>query len=586
VPDLTGTGQAVVLVANQQDNRVTVQQQGAGGSFGTVGQLAGGTTQLAPGDVAWTQLRPAGQLPDPVVVSTGSNAVVVYRTIGVQGSVPVFDPNPRTYFVGTTPVSATAADLNNDGVPDLIVANRGSNDVSVIFGSYVGGEWVGKPGPRLRTGGAGPLSVVARDQTGDGVLDLLVFNGASGTVTLLPGVGQGFFDDRSPQTVLDLGDSLAQAPTFVGTTPQGYAVTAGGRLVAFDVAVPGQSTVIDTIRNVVAARALANGTVVAAFGDGSVRLLTPVGNTLEVSAVLQTAGGQAVRPSSVEVVVGANGQLSVLVSSQGSDRIALYGVGQVTGTGGSSGGRGTGGFSLGPAVAGSGLGGAGSGVTVAGESGVSVASASVSVASAGVSAGFVLFSSSGGFGGSGTTSGFSTSAASGQLSAASVLAPGLASASPSSDGGSAEADSAGLVSLQGSSYSTVALLGLGSPHDSGSGDGDERQPDLAARYPFGSATQAERFVAGNGEKERYLQEGPERLEEAGEAGADPWREDPFHRSFRVRHLPPPSAGATDEIERLPLPREEAPADGPPSAALLAGLVLAARRSRRRKGRTP
>ena len=119
---------------------------------------------------------------------------------------PTFAPSPQTYFVGTAPASVTVADINGDGIPDMLIANQGSNDVSVIFGSYdANGDWVGIPGPRLKSGGDGPIAVIVRDLTGNGVPDLAVVNGGSGTVTVLPGVGGGFFDDQQPQDAVQPG---------------------------------------------------------------------------------------------------------------------------------------------------------------------------------------------------------------------------------------------------------------------------------------------------------------------------------------------------------------------------------------------
>ena len=103
-------------------------------------------------------------MPDAIVVSTGSNAVVVYRTIVHHQRRAHLRPAPQTYFVGTAPASVTVADINGDGIPDMLIANQGSNDVSVIFGSYnASGDWVGIPGPRLKSGGDGPIAVIVRD---------------------------------------------------------------------------------------------------------------------------------------------------------------------------------------------------------------------------------------------------------------------------------------------------------------------------------------------------------------------------------------------------------------------------------------
>ena len=87
----------------------------------------------------------------------------VYRTTSINNGVPTFAPSPETYFVGTAPASVTVADINGDGIPDMLVADQGSNDVSVIFGSYnASGDWVGIPGPRLKSGGDGPIAVIVR----------------------------------------------------------------------------------------------------------------------------------------------------------------------------------------------------------------------------------------------------------------------------------------------------------------------------------------------------------------------------------------------------------------------------------------
>ena len=329
VPNLLGPGQAGVLVGNQQNNRVTVQAPSASGSQYTPVQTLGSSSsseQMAPGDVQWAVLDRGATLPDAVVVSTGSNAVVVYRTTGVAGGVPSFAPGPQTYFVGTAPASLTVADINGDGIPDMLIANQGSNDVSVIFGSYdASGDWVGIAGPRLKSGGDGPIAVIVRDLSGDSVSDLAVVNGGSGTVTLLPGVGRGFFDDQDPKTLFNLGSAVVQAPTFVGDSSLGYEVTASGELVRFDLSdVAKGSSVVFSDQQVVAAQALPGGQVVVALSTGIVNILAPQGNGLTVQSELLAKGETPALPSAIQVVAKANGNYDVLVSSQGSDTISVF----------------------------------------------------------------------------------------------------------------------------------------------------------------------------------------------------------------------------------------------------------------------
>ena len=52
-------------------------------------------------------------------------------------------------------------------------------------------------GPTLQAG-VGPVSTVVADVLGNGVPDLVIVNSGSNNVWLLPGVGNGFFNDQSP----------------------------------------------------------------------------------------------------------------------------------------------------------------------------------------------------------------------------------------------------------------------------------------------------------------------------------------------------------------------------------------------------
>jgi len=105
------------------------------------------------------------------------------------------------YFVGTNPVGITVANLTGS-LPDLVVADKGSNQVSILLNqSQPGGAISFDAGPRLNSGGTGPVSTVVGDFTpGSANQDILVSNSGSNNVALLPGVGGGFFNDQNPQT--------------------------------------------------------------------------------------------------------------------------------------------------------------------------------------------------------------------------------------------------------------------------------------------------------------------------------------------------------------------------------------------------
>ena len=530
VPNLLGPGQAGVLVGDQQNNRVTVQAPSASGDRYTPVQTLGSATsseQMAPGDVQWAVLDRGTTLPDAVVVSTGSNAVVVYRTTSVSNGVPSFAPAPRTYFVGTAPASLTVADINGDGSADMLIANQGSNDVSVIFGSYdSSGDWVGILGPRLKSGGDGPIVVIARDLNGDLVPDLSVINGGSGTVTLLPGVGRGFFDDRQPKVLFNLGSAVVQPPTFTGDSGVGFAVTATGDLVRFDLNNPiGGARVVFSGQRVLAAKALPSGQVVVALTDGVVDILVPQGNGLSVASEVLPKGEAPALPSAIEVLAKPNGLFDILVSSQGSDTIFVFSQA---------------GAPSGPVTP--------SGVGLSPPSFSSFQAPAVTATQA-----FVLSANvnatSGTVTGVNTTSSASTSL--GSLSATATAAVGLSLGSFYSlgNGSTIGTGDAVLVSVEGNTYLSVPILGLGSETGEEGDNGEGRMPWLLTLLPFGDTSPLTRFVIGLDEALRDYRGSAETpvLRNPGPSH-DPWNEDLF-----FRHLPvqPPVLGQEkdDQTER-------------------------------------
>jgi len=522
VPNLLGPGQAGVLVGDQQNNRVTVQAPSANGNqyrpVETLGSSPSTSEGLAPGDVQWAVLERGETFPYAIVVGTGSNSVVVYRTISISDGVPTFAPSPETYFVGTAPASVTVADLTGNGIPDMLVADQGSNDVSVIFGSYdAKGDWVGIPGPRLKSGGDGPIAVIVRDLTGNPVPDLAVVNGGSGTVTLLPGVGGGFFDDQHPKVLFNLGSALIEPPTFTGDSGLGYAVTAGGSLVRFDLDDPSAgASVVYSGRQVVAAQALPSGQVVVALANGIVDVLDPQGNGLSLASELLPKGETPTLPSSIDVVEMANGLFNVLVSSQGSDTIFVFSGGGVTSEAVTLpvGGPSPPSFSSfqPPTVTGA--------QAFALSANATATSASVTAAS--------------------TSSSASTSSGSLSSSATSAVGLSLGSFSSLGNGSAKGTNDAVLVSVEGNTYLSVPILGFGSENGEEAVNGEGRMPWLSTRHPLGDTSPLTRFVIGLDEALRDYRGSEEApLLRNPRASSDPWSEDLF-----FRHLPiqPPILG--------------------------------------------
>jgi len=145
--------------------------------------------------------------------------VLLSLTQFVAGQVS-FSP-AQSYSVGTAPVSVAVADLNRDGIPDLVVANQGSNNVSVLLGN---GQGVFQQAINFDTG-ISPTGVIITDINGDGKLDIAALVSANlslstpGAVSMLLGNGNGTFQapivltltpDQTPFTLTDIsGDKKA-----------------------------------------------------------------------------------------------------------------------------------------------------------------------------------------------------------------------------------------------------------------------------------------------------------------------------------------------------------------------------------------
>ena len=110
-----------------------------------------------------------------------------------NGSVTVFLNNQVVFQVGglSHPEGVNLADIDNDGTPDLLVADSG-NDRVLIYRGLAGGGF----GPELMGGngvtvGDDPVSLTVGDTDGDRLADLIVSNKESNTVSILKGRGLG-----------------------------------------------------------------------------------------------------------------------------------------------------------------------------------------------------------------------------------------------------------------------------------------------------------------------------------------------------------------------------------------------------------
>jgi hypothetical protein len=103
-----------------------------------------------------------------------------------------FDLPGTQYGVGVHPQGVVAADVDGDGDVDLVSANSGSDNVTVLR-SIGNGTFAAGVAYAVGSFPQFPQSVTAADLDGDGDVDLVTANAGSNTVTVLRNNGNGTF---------------------------------------------------------------------------------------------------------------------------------------------------------------------------------------------------------------------------------------------------------------------------------------------------------------------------------------------------------------------------------------------------------
>jgi len=150
---------------------------------------------------------------DDLVVTGGSFFSSNISVLLGNGQGGFQTPRPLTGNRG--PSSAAVGDLNGDGLPDIAVANSGSNNVTVFLGN---GDGTFQPGVDFFVLGNTPLWVVIDDFNGDGRLDMATANSQSNYVSILVNVEVPGAPVFSPVSFIDAGEFP------VGAGPRSLAV--------------------------------------------------------------------------------------------------------------------------------------------------------------------------------------------------------------------------------------------------------------------------------------------------------------------------------------------------------------------------
>ena len=189
IADVNGDGLPDIITANSGDNTITVLINttpvgAATPSFADPQVIPVG---LDPEAVMATDINGDGS-PDLVVGDYNDGTIMVLLNATATGAATVDFSNQLTIATSGSPLKLVTADMNGDGLPDIIAMNYGYNTVTVLLNTTAPGSTTASfVDPQyFDVGGLGDgIAVIAADLNGDGVPDIAVTDQAAGTVQVL-----------------------------------------------------------------------------------------------------------------------------------------------------------------------------------------------------------------------------------------------------------------------------------------------------------------------------------------------------------------------------------------------------------------
>lgn len=169
VADVNGDGHADVLVANQEDDSISLLLGNGEGQLVVAGEFAAGAT---PSDMGLADIDEDG-IPDLVVANHDQDYLTLLPGTG-SGSFDAERSSRIRIAVDPHPHSLLAGDFDGDGHADLLVDNRGKEGVLLLRGR--GDGTFHEPGVEIPVGGDPYRGMLLADVDRDGRKDLLTPN--------------------------------------------------------------------------------------------------------------------------------------------------------------------------------------------------------------------------------------------------------------------------------------------------------------------------------------------------------------------------------------------------------------------------
>lgn len=207
VADVNNDGKPDIITGHVSGNSVGVMLGNGNGTFQPIVTYNTGSFSR-PGSIAVVDVNGDGNR--DIITADYRNAAVTVMLGNGDGTFQYYVPYATGY--GSSPESVAVADVSGDGQPDIVVGNNSQGTIGVFKGTGTGAFQAmvsySAGGPNSR-----PYSVAVADVNGDGIADILSANYLSYAVGVLLGTGAGSFQPVATYStgVFSLPGSLALA---------------------------------------------------------------------------------------------------------------------------------------------------------------------------------------------------------------------------------------------------------------------------------------------------------------------------------------------------------------------------------------
>ncbi|HET6724863.1 MAG TPA: FG-GAP-like repeat-containing protein [Gammaproteobacteria bacterium] len=182
--DVNGDDMPDVIAANGGGDNVSVLLNATAPGATAPAFTKGQTFKTGTGPFVTVADVNGDGMPDLITANQSDGTVSVLRnTTTLAAAAPAFAADAE-FATGDFPLSVTTADMNGDGKPDLITGTKNSNHVSVLLNMTIPGAAApifAKPADFSTGIGAYPVVVAAADVNGDGKVDLITGNRGDNT---------------------------------------------------------------------------------------------------------------------------------------------------------------------------------------------------------------------------------------------------------------------------------------------------------------------------------------------------------------------------------------------------------------------